>query len=343
MAPSLTIRGTACLTCLGDDLAVQAAAVQKGQSGLRPLAELDGSPADFSDLQAGWIQDRSRLAHRIWSPLSMAALIVAQQAVASSGWRDLHDVPIFFATSRGSVAGVREPWPGRRPTPLMTASNSLPAEPAAAISSEWGTHAPWQTVSSGCCAGLDALHLASVWLRSGEAQRALVVAADLPLTHSILQDYDTAGILAHGGGLGMHPSEGAAALCLESTPSGEGPELVEMLSLSEPEARFGGNRPLPLLAEALAGLASRHGKPDLLVPHASGTAKHKIHETQAIEAAWSQALHLATFKQATGHCVGASALIEVVLGLELLPAASSLLKIASALGGKHSCAWIRRS
>ncbi|GAA5483772.1 beta-ketoacyl synthase N-terminal-like domain-containing protein [Haloferula sargassicola] len=343
MAAALSIAGSACLTCLGDDRHAQLAAIFAGKPTLRPLSELEGAPSGYEDLTAGWIEPRSLLSHRLWAPLSMAALHVARRAVAEAAWDSLEDVPVFFATSRGPVAGVREPWPGRRPTGLMAASNSLPAEPAAAISSEFGISAPWQVLSSGCCAGLDALQMAAVWLRAGEASRALVVAADLPLVAAVLEDYDRSGILAHGDLPGMHPSEGAAAVCLEAKPGLL--EIVETLSLSEPEARFGGNRPLPRLAAALTGMRQRHGDPSLLIPHASGTARHRLHEQQALEEALGNPEHLA-MKPFTGHCVGASALIELVLGMDQLrrlPAGSSMLKIASALGGKHACAWLRKS
>lgn len=344
MPDVLSIRGSACLTCLGDSPEAHERAIGSRASGMRPLAELSGAPAGFDDVVAGWIEPRSLLVHRIWTPLSMAALHVTRRALAEAGWNDVSDVPVFFATSRGTLAGVREPWPGRRPTALMAAANSLPAEPAAAISAELGITAPWQVVSSGCCSGLDALHLASLWLKAGEASRALVVAADLPLVSGILEDYDRSGILARGHHPGMHPSEGAAAVCLERAESSTGhPELTSMISLAEPEARFGGNRPLPRLAKALQDMGTTLGTPDVIVPHASGTELHRQHENEALLQAFGAGGERVVLKPLTGHCVGASALIELVLGARILvtrPQSSSLLKVASALGGKHTCAWL---
>lgn len=349
MASVITIRGAACLTCLGDDLEQQVSSIADGVTGLRPLREMKDAPSGFEGLHSGWIQPRERLSHRIWSPLSVIAMEVARKAVADAGWTDLSEVPVFFATSRGNLAGSREPWPGRRPASLMAASNSLFAEPAAAIASDFGIAAPWQVVSSGCCAGQDALHMASVWLRAGESRRALVVAADLPLVTSVLEDYRKSGILAVDDQPGMQPAEGAAAVCLEigePSPGDKAPRLLESRSVSEPGARFGGNRPLDRLRETLVRLLDQHGPPSFVIPHQSGTRIHRLHEQAALLQVFDESLPQIPMKPFTGHCVGASSLIELALGCSILEStrnAGSFLKISSALGGKHTCTWLQKS
>jgi len=134
-------------------------ALQGDPTRFRTLSEMEGAPADFGHQHAGWIEPRSLLSHRKWSPLSMATLHVAREALAQSGWSDdeRREAAVFFGTSRGALAGWIENWPGRRPFSLMAASNSLPSEPASAVSSELGISGPWQVISTGCCAGLDAL------------------------------------------------------------------------------------------------------------------------------------------------------------------------------------------
>lgn len=348
MPLAIAIRGLGCLSCLGDTVDGHLDAIGRNHSGLVPLGEMEGAPEGFETLPAGWIRPRAKLAHRSWSPAAMATLHAARTAVDDAGWDDLSDVPVFAAGSRGSMAGWIEPWPGRRPVRLMAASNSLAAEPASALCAEFNIHAPWHFASSGCCAGLDALLHAALWLRAGRSRRALVAAVDLPLVGPVLEAYARTGIVSTSSQAGMLPAEGAAAICLEACERPPAVELADDASASEPNARFGGNRELTQLAACLTDFHHRHGSPTLCIPHASGTAIHLQHEQHALHTAFPELPESLGIKPLTGHCVGASALLEAVIACALLrrggpslPPGSSVLKIASALGGKHSLALFR--
>ena len=48
--------------------------------------ELLGNDSPHAARPGAWIEDRSMLTHRKWSPVTMAALHVARQAVADAGW-----------------------------------------------------------------------------------------------------------------------------------------------------------------------------------------------------------------------------------------------------------------
>ena len=341
MPAAPAIRGLGCLSCLGDGVAAHLDAIERGRSGLRPLASL---APHFPDIPAGWISPRSLLADRCWAPASMAALHVVRQAIADAGWEkdDLTDVPVFAAGSRGNLAGWLEPWPDRRPLPLMAASNSIPCEPAAAISHHYAIRAPWHFTASGCCAGLDALIQATIHLQASRAARAIVVAVDLPLVAPLLDSFATTGMLDKRGHPGMCPAEAAAAVCidLDSAPA---VRMLDDISGTDAMARFGGNRPLPVLKDLLARMLARHDMPALCIPHASGTAAHARNETSVLDAVLPARTRRLAIKPLTGHALGASALLETVIAaarLRLSPSPSSTLKIASALGGKHSLALL---
>jgi len=351
LSAPLSITGLGCLSRLGDGIVDHRHALARPPAPFRRLGEAEGAPVGFEALPAGWIEPRGMLGHRKWSPSSMAALHVARQAVMQAGWteRERADAVVFLGTSRGSMAGWTEPWPRRRAFGRMAASNSLTAEPAAALGAELGIGGPWQVLSSGCCAGLDALGMASLWLRSGLAQHALAVAVDLPLVAPVLDSYRRTGLLATAEQPGMVPAEGAAALCLETRHDAASPALLDYRSTAEPGDLLGAAAS-PALGNLLRELALVH-PPDAIVPHASGTPALAEREPASVRAALGPDLPQHPLKPWTGHTIGASGLLETVLAVDCLrerrplPGSarppSLLCKIASALGGKHSIVVLR--
>ncbi len=347
--------------------------MQAGRTGFRPLAELLGEGSPHAGLAAAWIERRDLLCSRKWSPASMAALHVAREAVAEADWNadELRDAVVFLGTSRGTAAGWIDPWPERRAFPLMAASNSLHSEPAAAVSIELGIRGPWQVQSSGCAAGIDALGMAALWLSAGLAQRALVVAVDLPLSPALLDSYAATGILSKNNRndpysaetSGILPAEAAAAIALEAGSKDSSPRMAGYLANADAADAIGMPPGAPGLLELLGKARAKFGTPAALCPHASGTAAHALLEPAAIRAALGEGTLLSPLKPWTGHGIGGGGLLETVLlaafvrehqlppllpGLSCpgclsmtppsgrLPASATLFKIASALGGKNS-------
>jgi 3-oxoacyl-[acyl-carrier-protein] synthase II len=321
---------------------------------------MPGTPVGFEKQHASWIDPRSLISHRKWSPASAAAIHVAREALDAAGWSaaERRETAVFAGTSRGALAGWIEAWPERRPFGLMAASNSLPSEPASAVSSELGIEGPWQVLSSGCCAGLDALGMAYLWLNAGLADRALVVSVDLPLVTPILKAYADTGILSQrdhchplsAGSDGMIPAEGAAAICLERGASRNHPRLLTYSSVGDCSDPLGGAAKHPSLSRMIRKAADGCGTPALVIPHASGTHAQAISESAALEETLGSEPRILAMKAWTGHTIGASGLLETAIlasGLEpgpsdshrselKLPANSIAFKIASAMGGKHS-------
>jgi 3-oxoacyl-[acyl-carrier-protein] synthase II len=357
----ISITGCGALGVLGHDLASHLAAVRKPPPHFRPISEMDGGPSEFGNQHAGWIEPRSLLNHRKWSPLSAAAIHVADQALEAAGWSaaERGDTAVFFGTSRGALAGWTEAWPERRPFRLMAASNSLSAEPAAAVGSEFGIKGPWQVQSSGCCSGLDALGMAKLWLDAGLSPRALVIAVDLPLTSAVLQAYADTGILSPGDrgssittvGDGMIPAEGAAAVCLEPRNPDTAPLLSSYLSVSEGDDPLGGGAKHPALTAMIERAMETEGMPGLIVAHASGTRAQSLSEPEAIRSTSAAACPLLPLKGWTGHTIGASGLLETALIAGFMrrgespvadaPRLIKAFKIASSMGGKHSLITLR--
>jgi 3-oxoacyl-(acyl-carrier-protein) synthase len=253
----------------------------------------------------------------------MAALQVARQAVSAAGWTagQLADAALIVGTSRGNAAGWLGEWPGRRPFKLMSASNTIHSEPASAISIELGIFGPNHVVASGCSAGLDALGLAKILLDAGLAERALVVAVDLPLVPLLLDNYADSGLLGTSMRLnpfspatdGFIPAEGAAAVALSTSEKGK--SVFSHFSNNSDGADpvgipKGGGRTSSLIGNAIAAC----GKPAAICPHSTGTKAQAAAERTFLSG--DATLHL--LKPFIGHTVGASGLLESVILLRFM-------------------------
>jgi 3-oxoacyl-[acyl-carrier-protein] synthase II len=258
----------------------------------------------------------------------MAALHVAKQAAIDAGWSkdELASAALVVGTSRGNAAGWLGGWPNRRPFKLMAASNTIHSEPATAISIELSIYGPNHVVASGCSAGLDALGIAKLLINSGQAERALVVAVDLPLVPLLLDNYAASGLLGSSATLnpyspesdGFLPGEGAAAIALSSKPVGK-LRLSFFANNSDGADPVGipkdGGRTPELLKKAI----ELCGKPSAICPHATGTQTQARAESLFLNAARIEAqptLHL--LKPFIGHTVGASGLLESAILLAFM-------------------------
>ncbi|MFK7850460.1 MAG: beta-ketoacyl synthase N-terminal-like domain-containing protein [Akkermansiaceae bacterium] len=326
ISSAISIHGLGVLSALGHDLGAHIRAISSGDTGIRPLSDLLGEKSPYAHFHGAWVEPRGLLNHRKWSPASMAALEVAQQAVSAAGWSssDLAAAGLVLGTSRGNAAGWLGPWPGRRPFKLMAASNTIHSEPATAVSIEFGIFGPNHVVASGCSAGLDALGLGKMMIDSGQVERVLTVAVDLPLVPLLLENYRSSGLLGSSCKLdpfssdatGFLPGEGAAAIALSKNESSD----LKFLSFAN---NSDGADPVGVPAtggrtkELLDTAVSSFGNPTAICPHATGTAVQARAERKFLGDAFGgveASLHL--LKPYFGHTIGASGLLEsaVLLG-----------------------------
>lgn len=316
----------------------------------------------------GRIRDRRLLAGRRYSATANLAVQVARRAANHAGWgaAELRDTWIFAASSRGNAGELLGHQAWRRPSPRFSASNTIHSEIAAAVSIELGIQGPWQMLASGCSAGLDALGMAWMALRSGACRRALVVAVELPLVPEIIAAFRATHLMSkdrlndplHAATSGLHLGEGAAALALELDT---GAAWVEVESY---HANSDAYHPLVIPEDggALAELIAHFPRPALICPHATGTPNHAQAEPAALRAVFGEKLPpQLLMKPLTGHTLGACGLLDVALiagssphlpgnlpGLTGVPAGEikllpedRVLKIASAMGGHNAAVSLR--
>lgn len=329
VSPSVHITGLAAASALGETPGAQLTAMAAGHSGLRPLANFPNaafSDSSFRSLPAGWLSDRSWFKGRRYGAASNAAIRAARIAIADAGWtpEQTASVWIFGGSSRANIGELLGAWPTRRPIAKFRASNSLHSEVAAAVSIELGIRGPWQMLANGCSAGLDALGLAWMALRSGSAQRALVIGVELPLCTTLLEGFTDTGLLAnpphlndpfHPNTNGFFPGEAIAALALEVGPNLSGPEIVWYGANSDAYDSIA----LPPDGAALARLLTLAQENVLdpvvaVCPHANGTPSNRIAETAALQSTFpNHPLTAHLMKPATGHSLGASGALETAL------------------------------
>lgn len=316
---------------LGSGIEEHLQAVREHRLPFSSLRELVGEDSPWADLPASWIRPRSLLAGRKYGPATNLAILLAKAAVKDAGWQpeDCEGAALFVGSSRGNAAGWLDPWPGRRPVKLMTASNSLHSEIAAAVTIELGIHGPYHVLANGCSAGLDALGFASLFLRSGMVKRALAIGVDLPLSPALLNTYLRTGMLSSNGvndpygagASGLLPGEGGAAIALEAGVANGEPQIIGYWSNSDAKSPLGmpeDGAPLAqLYRQAIAETSPWDCRESpLICPHASGTRNNAIAEVNALRTAWIDAPRRPSFhmlKPYVGHTIGASGALETAL------------------------------
>jgi 3-oxoacyl-(acyl-carrier-protein) synthase len=207
------------------------------------------------------------------------------------------------------------------------------------------------------------------------AERALVVAVDLPLVKVLLDSYATTGILSKDGRndpynpktSGIFPAEAAAALTLEVGEANGAPRMLGYLANSDARDPLALSADCGQLANLLTRAVEMFGTPQALCPHATGTASHAVAEAACLARAFlneKPSLHL--LKPFLGHGIGAGSLLETVILVEFLrhqlvpanladlfcpdgfalpdqalAAAGPIFKIAASLGGHNALVALR--
>ena len=229
------------------------------------------------------------------------------------------DTALVIGTSKGSVL---EWLRGAGPGP------ELLADTAGHVARHLGIGGPRVTVSAACASGLVALIRGAMMIESGEARRAVVVAAEASLHPLFLASFARLGVLPPPGH-GCRPfdatrrgflmSEAASAVVLEASNAADTPALyVDRYAFGGDATHLTGSDPDGRL---LRHLLSRviDGRPvDLVHAHGTGTEMNDAAEIAALDDCLPPGVGehrpvLYSHKAALGHCLGASGLMSVVL------------------------------
>lgn len=195
----------------------------------------------------------------------------------------------------------------------------------------YGFKGPNHNVTNHAAGGAQAILEAYHAIRSGQAERAVVVASDMGIEPQALYYYDKLGVVSyrhlkpfdaqHDGTL---LAEGAAALVLESEASAKQRaatcygEIAGGLSVSEAQGLFSiaaDGKPLAkLLNKTLATVEVSASDCSFIAAHGNGNQKSDDSEALAIEEVFGiNTVPVTAFKWAMGHTLCASGVLDTVL------------------------------
>lgn len=257
-----------------------------------------------------------------------------------------HRIGLWFGTSRGPVhkqiEAINDHRKGRMKPSLAV---DVPiASASGMVAGVLNIEGPTMTISSTCCSGGHALAEACYALKAHRVDYALVIASEAPLHGSVLGQMHIAGMLTkesddpHRGCIpfestrsGTCVGEGAAFVLLtrESLAIAKGIPTQGVIrgwdtatdchsrTLSDPEG-------ISLEASVLRSLAMsglNRQDIDIINPHGTGTIYNDDVELRMMSRLYSDETNSPTViptKHYTGHCLGATSLMEVVVTLGLL-------------------------
>jgi hypothetical protein len=192
-----------------------------------------------------------------------------------------------------------------------------------------------------CSTGLYALLAAADLVESGRVGHGLAGASDACLTPLVLAGFAAMGVLCGdhppGTGRGFAPAEGAGFAALADA----GPwRLVAGVRTGDArhETRFLDPQ---TLEASLAALWSALPDPDLLIVHGTGTGAGDAYEQAGLAAGPWRSVPRLHCKPMIGHCLGASGIVELALGLEA--PVQRLWKLSLGFGGHLAAVAVVRS
>jgi hypothetical protein len=245
-----------------------------------------------------------------------------------------------LSTSKGDPAAWEEALAGAPERLVAALAGQLTPQLAKALAC--GPYQP-QPVAAACSTGLYAVLACADRIEDGLCERALAGAADLSLTPLLIAGFRALGVLcgdqrpqAFTSPTGFAPAEGAGVVALAH----DGPwRLVAGVRLGDArhETEF---RDPQTLTTALASLWHAAPMPDLIITHGTGTARGDAYEVAGLNhGPWASVPRLYC-KPVLGHCLGASAAVELALGLEA--PVRRLWKLGLGFGGHLAAVAVER-
>jgi 3-oxoacyl-(acyl-carrier-protein) synthase len=195
-----------------------------------------------------------------------------------------------------------------------------------------GHTGPATLVSSSCAASTQALGLASLWLQTGRVRRCLVGGAEV-LCDLTLEGFRCLQLLATNPSApfdqrrgGIHLSEGAAFLCLESAPKVSPLAYISGFGCSTDAHHMTGPHPegagsFQAMTAALADAGLAPDQVDWIHAHGTGSQQNDLAEGMAIARLFggaSKGPRVSSTKSVHGHALAASGAIETTLCVEAL-------------------------
>ncbi|WOD41991.1 beta-ketoacyl-ACP synthase [Nodosilinea sp. E11] len=318
----VVVSGLGLVTALGTTAASTWEGLLAGKSGIhmgqpfselppRPLAMVGNAPADLEDLLGLAVAEAIADAH-LDLPLPDCGVVIGSSRSFQSRWERMARQPDWAGN----------PW-----------LESLPHMGAIAVARQIQSLGPVLAPMAACATGLTAIFQGYELVRRGQCDRAIVGAAEAPITPLTLAGFEQLGALATTGCYPFDPEreglalgEGAAVLVLESEaawrarsgPPPYGHILGAGLSAdayhrTAPDPELRGSR--LALKNCLYYSGLNPDQVGYIHAHGTGTQLNDDHEVRLIESGFAQLPWMSSTKGATGHTLGASGAIGAALCL----------------------------
>ena len=292
---------------------------------------------------------RGHRADRVVRMALLAASRAWQDAGMQEGGHDPARLSVVVGSSRGPIGKWEEataylaPEGERKKTRPSLAADSMMGALHGSLASAFGVRGPAYTVSTACASGGHALALAACQIAGGMADIVLAGGADAPLNRCMIRQFMATGILDPAlppspvcrpydrSAAGTVLGEAAAFFILESPASAQrrGAAILGWLSGwgmaadgSASSAESAGADALEssaAVALAQAGLTS--SAIGYLNTHGTGTQVNDLLEMrwiQHLDRSRSRPIPFSSTKAVTGHCLGATPVLEAAICLEAL-------------------------
>jgi len=332
------VTGIGAITAVGRDTGSLLDALKRGVSGVRPLPELDGTPAASAPPEMGNGSDRRA------DPTAALFRQAATHGWEAAGLDAAGLDPDRIGVCEGSSAGPTgellrrfgHPDAGRpvrvRPSAVI---ELMPGAGGAAFARQVGARGPVLHVNAGSAAGAVAIGEAALWVAAGRVDVAVAGASESPLQKDIVAHFRAAGILSEEPGdvapcrpfdperRGTVLGEGAAALVLERAERARarGVEPLAVLrgyglAAEEYDRVAPDPRGCAVARAVRQALAGAEAGPVCVKAHGSGTRLGDAAELAGLQALLGTDLDrtlVTGLKPVVGHCLGASGAVEAAL------------------------------
>jgi nodulation protein E len=340
--PRIVITGLGGVCALGTDVPAIWAAMCAGKSGIGPITTVPlrdlkvTRGAEISQLPDQGIEHKRLVT---MDRFSLLAVIAAREAAAQAGLVSDNDL----ASRAGAVIGagicgwetIEDNYrgillEGRPRANIFSVPRAMTGAPAGQVSMDLGLRGPVFAVSSACSSGNHAIASAADQIALGRAEIMLAGGTEAPIVWGILKGWEALRVLARetcrpfsadrdglviGEGAGVvvlerleHAQARGATILAEYAGCGLSADATDIVAPTV-------EGPAAAIAGCLADAGLAPDEVDYVNAHGTGTRMNDQIETQALRRVFGAAadrLSVSSTKSMHGHCLGATAAIELI-------------------------------
>ena len=351
------VTGMGCVSALGNNVETAWQKAISGQTGIRykmVRKRYENVPPYSSAVAEVKLPDTTSLETHLGldarsisrlDPISLFALIAAKEALNDANLkphsRELEETSILMGVSVGGLTTIEDSYQrvfveGARTSHPLTVPKLMPSAPPSNISILFGVKGLTYSIASACASSSHAMMEAYYLIKTGRADRVIVGGSDAQLTYLSWLSWKSLGAIskdtcrpfcATRSGLVM--GEGAAMLVFESDVSAMSRGVKpygEILGTGATSDAYHITKPQGDMA--LKAIEQAHHQADIPVntpllinAHGTGTILNDRVEALVMQEHYNHCLSqnavIAT-KSAHGHMIGATAAMEMIMGLQSL-------------------------